>query len=195
MEKRSSRDILLSIIGVLILVVAVVGISYAIWSKTIFGDKDNSIRTGYVNFSYIEDSNGISLDNAIPMNDETGKALNGDKNEFDFTISSSLITNGNPLSYQILAVQNSENTLEEKYIKVYLTDDDDNPVGNYDSEIIPTYDSLNNNSDNSAKILYNSTIESSISKKFRLRIWLSSDYNLSTIAKSFSFKVNVKGEI
>lgn len=194
MNNKSSKDILLSMIGVLILIVAVIGISYALWTQNFVGNKENSIRTGNVNFSYTENStNGIYLDNALPMDDEAGKSLSGDRNEFDFTVSSSSagITN---FDYEIYAVENENNTLDRKYVKVYLTDINDTPVSGYNNKV-PTFEELNSSSigDNS-KMLYSSELGPIESKKFRLRIWVSSEYKLVDSSKSFDFKVNVKGQ-
>ena len=75
MENSLSRQILLSILGLAILVVAVVGVSYAIFSTTLSGSKINTLSSGTINMSYVEVSNGISIINAMPMSDTDGKAL------------------------------------------------------------------------------------------------------------------------
>ena len=51
MEKKdSSKQILLSILAVAILVVAVVGVSFAFFSYTLNGKELNELRVGSINF-------------------------------------------------------------------------------------------------------------------------------------------------
>ena len=66
MEGNSSKQILLSIIGIAVLVIAVIGVSFAFFSYTKEGSSNNVIETGqiYMNF---EESNSISLTNQFPM--------------------------------------------------------------------------------------------------------------------------------
>ena len=66
MEENSSRKVLLSVLGVAILVVAVIGVSFALYSTSSTG-KVNSISTGTITMSYTEPSNGINLTNALPI--------------------------------------------------------------------------------------------------------------------------------
>ena len=61
-------------IGVLLLimVIAVVGVSYAAFNYSKEGTKLNSITTGSITMSYTEDTNGLSLSGALPTTDKTG---------------------------------------------------------------------------------------------------------------------------
>ena len=79
MEEDNSRKVFLSVLGVAILLVAVVGVSFALYSTSSTG-KDNSISTGTITMSYTEPTNGILLENALPISDAAGKTLSGDKN-------------------------------------------------------------------------------------------------------------------
>ena len=67
----SSRQILLSVLGIAILLIAVVGISFAAFNYTKAGTRENTIKTGTVTMSYDEATNGINISNAIPMSEET----------------------------------------------------------------------------------------------------------------------------
>ena len=83
MEENGSKKVLLSVLGVAILVVAVVGISFAAANFSNTGS-DNSISTGTITMSYAEPENGITLTDALPMSDTVGVALN---QKFEFTVS------------------------------------------------------------------------------------------------------------
>lgn len=196
-ENNKKNEVFFAAIGVLILILAVLGISYAIWSKTFLGTKENSLKTGYVSFSYSEaDNSYISLENALPISDKQGKELSGAKNVFDFNVSASY-KGINKIKYDIFAEQVGTNTLSEEFVKVYLTDQNNNPIEGYSGESVPLYDTLQNynyNGNNKYKLLHSDYLtEQDSNKGYRLRIWLSSDFTEGSDQLNFSFKVNVKG--
>jgi len=203
MEEAKSNnrksEIFLSIIGVLILILAVIGISYAVWHRSFEGTKENSLKTGYISFTYSEaDNSYISIENAMPISDRQGKKLNGERNVFDFNISTSS-PGDYGIRYDIFAEPIGKNTLPEKSLKVYLTDQNDNPIEGYNGSDVPLYSDLRNysfNGKNNYKLIYSSNLtKENPSKKYRLRIWLSSDSNNGENQLKFSFKVNVKGSM
>lgn len=191
-NKVTKKEVAITIIALLILIVSVFGISYSIWSQTIMGTKENSINTGYISFSYNEsDTNVIAIDNAIPMSDDNGKKLTGNKNTFDFTVSAKF-AGANSINYEIYATP-IEKTLDPNFVKIYLTDQNDIPVSGFDG-VVPTYEELSDSSEAGVKSIYKSNLTTSAKiEKFRLRVWIKSDYNYSEESKKFSFKVNVKG--
>ena len=116
-NNNSSKQILLSVLGVAILVVAVVGISFAAFTYARPGEKTNTISTGTITMNYSEDTNGIKLENALPMTDTAGKALAADNQMFDFTAT---------INYAVTAVKTDDSTLPDTGVKVYLTKRSDN---------------------------------------------------------------------
>ena len=63
------------VIGVLILlVVTVIGVSYAAFSYSQTGNYENTITTGEISMSYDETSKVINMSGALPTTDTTGKA-------------------------------------------------------------------------------------------------------------------------
>ena len=115
-EQNSSKQILLSVLGVAILVVAVVGISFAAFTYSRTGEVVNTITTGSIVMNYSEPENGINIVNATATEDEQGKLLNGENNTFDFTVSASL-TSGT-INYAITAVKDARSTLKDESVKV-----------------------------------------------------------------------------
>lgn len=194
-DKVNVKEMVISILAVLILIVAVVGISYAVWNKSFMGTKENSLNTGYVSFTYAESNNNvISIENAVPMSDENGKKQTGSKNMFDFNVSANY-KGVESIRYEVYTIL-IQSTLDPKYVKVYLTDQNDQVIEGYDKKEVPTYDTLANSLIEEGKTLYKGVLSSSgDSKNLRLRIWLSSSYDEAEVSKSFSFKVNVKGEV
>lgn len=191
-KNNNRKEIAITTISLLILIVAVFGISYSIWTQTLTGTKENSINTGYVSFSYNEsETNVISIQNAIPISDENGKKLTGNDNTFDFTLSAKF-AGVSSIGYEIYATP-VEKTLDTNFVKVYLTDQNDNPVSGFDGTV-PTYEELTDSTEVGSKTIYKSSLtQSDKVEKFRLRVWISSDYNYSEESKRLSFKVNVKG--
>jgi len=197
MEKNNSKEILFSILGIFILVVAVVGVSFAVFTFSQTGEKTNSITTGTINMSYSESESGINLVNALPINDEQGKALSGTDNVFDFTVDTTINGTGiTTINYAITAVS-SNSTVDNSAIKVYLTNMDSNA----DSEILePTkISNLSTTNGNEAYnapsgefILLSETMDTSSSHKYRLRMWVADDYTVTT-GGSYTLKVNVYG--
>ena len=72
MTKEKLKDILTIGVSVFILIV-VIGISYAAFTYSGLGKKENKITTGAITMSYTESSNTISINNALPTTDNTGK--------------------------------------------------------------------------------------------------------------------------
>ena len=67
MEKlKKNKEKIFMIVAVIVLFIAVVGVSYAAFSYTRTGEKLNAITTGVIRMSYEESSNVISIDKALP---------------------------------------------------------------------------------------------------------------------------------
>lgn len=98
--------------------------------------------------------------------------------------------------YQIYITKDSKDKGKEinnDYVKFYLTDDNNAPLGIFDSNIVPTYRSLNYIEDKpSSKIIYNGKINSKEHKKFILRVWIAGNYVISDDVKEFSFSLGVR---
>lgn len=195
-QENDKKRIFLPIILVLLLVVSIFGITYAIFSYGKEGRVSNTVTTGTITFSYTEMTNGISLENALPITDEVGKKLeSGNKNNgyFDFNVSCTMAGYNN-IFYEVYATKLAvENELDEKYVKIYLTDGStDQAISGYDGKV-PTYNNLKQSVRNDkAKQLYYGSFTSSGTQKFRLRMWISDDYMLASSSEHFKIKVNVE---
>ena len=132
-KKKKKTGLLLSILGVVSLVLITAGVTYAFFSYAKEGKTVNRITTGTIEFTYNEidnNSNGISISNALPMEDADGMVLGGDtqshetlannRNVFLFTITSKTPTNAN-IPYIVTARKQAGSDLSEGQIKLYLT--------------------------------------------------------------------------
>ena len=71
MIKEHKKELV--IVGLmLLLIIALIGVSYAAFSYSGLGSKVNSITTGSITMTYTETDNTISLNGALPTTDKTG---------------------------------------------------------------------------------------------------------------------------
>ena len=110
----------LTIGALMIMLVMVIGISYAAFQFKGSGSKLNTITTGAVSMSYEESENSINLVNALPTTQTTGKKRLNSGEYFDFTIKSSIRGNMD-INYEIVAKEEDGNTFDSNNIYYYLT--------------------------------------------------------------------------
>ena len=154
-EKKGIKiSIILTLIGVVSLVT---GITFAIYENTINAGKSQVIKTGIVNFTLTESTNGLVLDNLQELTDYEGMAQ---ETFYEFTIKNT----GNTITdYEISLVDkpNSSYTgtiLNEKYIKVGL-------LKNNSEEIIVNLKEVN-------RLIDKVTLDVDKSANYKLRLWL-----------------------
>ena len=196
-DNNNSKQVLLSVLGVAILVVAVVGVSFAAFSYSKTGEKVNTITTGTISMNYVEDENAINLTNALPMTDDVGKALADTNQYFDFTVSAN-ITGTTTINYAITAAKEVDSTLPDDAVKVYLTDMD----GTADTQILaptkvrgltPTTGSESSGTPSGQFILHTGTFDATSSHDYRLRMWVADDYQVTGASATYKLRVNVYG--
>ncbi len=201
-DERENK--IISAIIVLALILLVFGVTYAVFEYSKAGSKQNTLKTGSITLAYSETSDGIQITNALPIDDEEGKKLPASgkpglvRGYFDFNIN--VIThNSTPIQYTIYGVDVTEDgpKLDSKYVKVYLTNGEGElPLVGYQNNV-PTFSSLDditvhdNGETITGKVLYNGTFNGPKTDYFRLRIWVSKDYQPSGISNRFKMKVNV----
>ena len=71
--KLKKRENIVIIALLIIMVLAVIGVSYAAFNYSKIGTKLNSITTGSVTMSYEESDNVINLTGSLPTVDEAGR--------------------------------------------------------------------------------------------------------------------------
>ena len=195
-SSNSSKQILISILGVAILIVAVVGISFAAFTYARTGTTTNTITTGTITMGYTEPTNGINLTDALPITDAAGKALSGDNNTFDFTVTAT-IAGTTTINYAITAVKGDGCTVADNGIKVYLTDQNDAEI------LAPTkVTALSKTTSGNAAgapadqyVLKTGTYKAvgTTTENYRLRMWVADDYVAPATSQKYILKVNVYG--
>ena len=193
--KNKKKDLVLILI-VFILLIAIVGISYAAFNYVGTGQKLNTITTGAISMNYIESSNVISMNNALPTTDATGKKRKNTGEYFDFTVKSSIKGNTD-INYEIAAKEESGNTFSGKNIKFYLTKV--NSDGTEEEAMPPkTYskDTTSNiytgrPADMMSLFVGNLANQGDTEIKYRLRLWVDENYNPQNDNGGLIYKVKV----
>lgn len=213
MEENGSKKVLLSVLGVAILVVAVVGISFAAFSFT-KESNENSISTGSITMSYTEAENGIKISEAFPLEDSVGMTLKddheslkaGDKAYFEFTVATGASGVVN-IPYEInvtVPTVNPDAELKNDQVKIYLTTvngDAETAVSEFtQAKLVNSLEASTVRS--GALVLHEATdtyaTAGSASKTttYRLRIWV--DKSVDAVAnanKSYKVLVNVDSTV
>ena len=200
MKENKKKQIFLTLIAVLSLILITVGVSYSLFTYSKTGVTDNIVKTGKVNFLYTEVSGvgkGISLTDAFPISDEEGKLQTGEGKVFDFKITSTIEMNSN-IKYEATARKKSDSTLAEDKVKLYLTE-----VDGIEKELL--LDNYYNLEQTSTKVpdgvvektIYEGTVPANTSnyeKNFKLRMWIDNNADFSDgdmNNKTFTVTVNV----
>ena len=198
MDKK--KQLLLSIGLVLILVLMIVGISYAAFKFTGLGNKPNTITTGAITMEYEESTNTISMTGALPTTDATGKVRLTAGEYFDFTIKSNIQGNAN-INWEIAAedITSSAKKMDGKNIKLYLTKlNGDNEEEVMAPKVYSADTTANTYTGRPANMmsLAKGTMSASETTKYRLRMYVDEDYNPQGDGGglSFSVKINAYGK-
>lgn len=177
--KRKNIKVFL-IIGIVLALVAGIGATYSFFIYRKDGG-NISLETGEININFANNKNYLTVPDAYPVSDMIGKIY---PYYADFTITGT--TEIAAIKYEIQIVPDDSNTIDSKYIKVYLTDQDDNVI------VEPTiYDNLASVSDKIGKVVYSSSFpssSSSVSKSFRLRVWIDESYT-KNVQETFNFNI------
>lgn len=185
-KKKSSFNLnifLFTIIAVLLCVLV-----YFIFSTS----KNNIDEADVILYADLEN---VSIDNSLPVNDKFGKNISdnisGGYKKVDFEI---VNVSSKSKTYQLYIKKNNLNTNEinNDFVKFYLTDDKDNPVGVFDNNKVPSYRNLSYIKDKAdSKVLYSDKIDKYQRKKFIIRVWVTDNY-VSLSDNYFSFDIGVR---
>ena len=201
MDKK--KQLLLSIGLVLILVLMIVGISYAAFKFVGLGNKPNTITTGAITMEYTESTNTISMTGALPTTDATGKVRLTKGEYFDFTIKSNIQGNAN-INWEIAAediTPSSAKKMAGKNIKLYLTKLDS--AGAETQVMAPKVYNASTSANtktgrpSGVMSLATGTMSTSETTNYRLRMYVDEDYNPQGDGGglSFSVKINAYGKV
>ena len=197
--KEKKKEVIIISVLLLLMFAIIVGTSYAAFQYGREGSKVNSITTGSITMTYTETDNVISISGALPTTDKTGTVRLNDGEYFDFNVSSKITGDVN-INYEISAKKEEGNTIDGKYIKLYLTKLNDD--GSEEALMVPeTYNEESTSNTYTGRpenemSLYTSSMNSSESNNYRLRMYVDESYNPQGDGGGLTFtvKINVYGK-
>ncbi len=191
-----NRKNYLVILLVIVLLITIIGVSYAAFNYAGTGEKLNTITTGMVTMEYVESTNTITMTNALPTTIATGKTRLTAGEYFDFTVKSSIAGNTD-INYEIAAKEESGNTFSGNNIRYYLTTVDAN--GKETEVMAPRtyYEEPTGNgytgrpADMMSLYTGNLATQGETEIKYRLRLWVDESYNPQSDNGGLVYKVKV----
>ena len=167
------KKIIVLIVLILISIIALIGSSYALLTKS-FKSEKLSMQVGTLKVDFTE-GNAINMANAAPMTDSDGLK----STPYTFTI-----TNGGDINayYTVSNEEELANTLDTNYLKMRLTGSD-----GYDSGI----KRLKDLGTSTYRIVDERALQKSKSVTYKLYLWISSDADNSVQDKVYKSKIVV----
>ena len=191
-KKSNTRFLVFLLIFLICLIFLVASISFAVLNAYNVGSTDNTINAGSILFSFSEDSANINIVNAMPVTDEYGKNNISAGEYLDFTVSVAFsgTQKDDYLDYELSLIPLDGNTLDGKYVRVYLLENgkelsiNGNTVNSF-------YGLYNSSFSNYGKILIKRSITQNQINEYRLVLWVSEDYPVSTTSEEFKCKIAI----
>lgn len=186
MNENSSKQVLLSVLGIAVLVVAVVGVSFAFFTYSKAGEKNNTLTTGSIFFNFTEGT-ALYLTNQFPVTDTQAQSLtvgDGESDVLDFSVVG-YDTSATGIDYTVTAttggaVDGRTERLNDSGIKLLLTAVSSN--GSAITNNFATAKAVGNDGDlaNGVVLATGKITATAEAQKqtdaYELRMWISSDY-------------------
>lgn len=206
MVNTESKQIILSILAIAVLIVAVVGVSYAVVTTTVSSSKENGLSTGTISVKFQDGGSSVAIKNAMPISDEQGKLLTGNDYVFDFSVETS-ISGISTINYEISAekIPIEQELLSDANVRFYLQrksehEYESTPITFTPQPFVPLSDTTFLGSSKGTMLLYSGTFTNTVEEvntyreNFRLRMWVSNDTILDSISRGFKVKLNVSAK-
>ena len=173
MEKKKRNILVIAVL--LIEVVAIIGVSYAIWSLNLTQTGKNDIASSCFNITFT-DKNNISLQKAYPILDEDGKKLT----PYEFTITN---TCDSYASFNVnLEILNTTTLTNNDAVKVMISSKTGATETEINTNLLSSYKTTTKTLDN-AQTSFNLTtgyLNAKESKTYTLRLWLDENVGMNT---------------
>ena len=198
-EKKQERNLLI-IAGVLL--IAVIGVTYAWLTQTIDKTKTNVIKAGTLELTYKNESEGIYLsgEKAQPVSDEEGKKYtpykftlkNTGDFKADYTIYLDDTTTYKDGEEEITIEK--DKFMKNAFVKYRLLSSntytgEEKPEG---TSNIETLQLLSNLEESPNRVLEEGTLAAGESKDYELTLWISSEADNSVVGTVFAGKIRVE---
>ena len=175
-KKHSNRKY---IIVLILLIVLLIGGSYAWLKLTLNGTKSNIIKAGKLELTLNETSDGITIENAVPMTDQSGNNTNG----YTFELKN----NGSLASDYIIyldddVIPDGSTRMDDKFVKYSLTKNGG----------ITSINLLNAIGTNPNRVLDSGTISAGGINTYTLKLWIDSAATNEVMETYLSTKLRIE---
>ena len=199
-KMKKKKELIISIAAVIVLVLAIVGVSFAAFNYSRTGEQINTITSGAISMQYTETDNVIQIDKALPTTDATGTVRLKEGEYFDFSVSGTIQGTAN-INWEIAAedITTADRKIDGSNIKLYLTEVNDSE----ETEVMsPRVYSENDTANeytgrpSGQMSLYATTSSTSFTKNYRLRMYVDEGYNPQDDGGDlvFTIRINVYGK-
>ncbi len=166
-EKNKKRNTL-AMIGLFIISLVVIGVSYAVWQLTLVQTEKNIVMTGCFKVEFT-DQNPITIDKAYPITDEEGKS----NTPYEFTLTNTC--DGEATYYiNLETITAVEKKLSEQYVKASLKKGEEEVFFNNLNSSYINLDKVISKATNAYK-LYEGVLKAKEETTFSLNLWMSED--------------------
>lgn len=146
--------------------------------------------------NYLSDNKELVVSNSLPMTDEVGVLINnnnsidGTTGYIEFQIKSNV---DEKVKYELYLTKDTYDLeVPVKFVKVYLTDGNNNELEYFTKSNVPTFYDLRLASTNAGgKLIYSGYLKNKGSQNFKLRMWVADTYELTAEEIKFSAELNV----
>ena len=185
-----TKRYIIPVIFVILLLIITVGLSYAMYTFTGSGTKENVIQTGHIVITF-NDVNNISIQNRYPETDSEGLASTDTNSQMTFTVTSD-ITGDTKVNYALGITDIQEGaTLTQDYIKIYLKKGNSVVAGFTENkgELISSFKPLYIENVMTSHVLLTDVISGSEVHTYTLKAWIDENYKLLTQNTSGKYEV------
>jgi len=204
MNNASSKKIVFLITCLLVVFVSVISITFALFIYSRTSDANEQVVAGTIRMKFSEESNGISLVDALPISDTTALNTKNENDYFDFAVYYS-ISNNAKIDYNVY-LENTTLSLDEVSSGSYQAFDSTEikvALKNKDNDSLvysPNYFSELGDTTSNGNLIYNKTVSGEGTDNYRLYMWIP-EYDSSNkviniediVGHTFSLIVNVEG--
>ena len=172
------KDLILISIGLALLIILTVSFSYALYSFTGNGTKENVITTGSINVTFSE-KNNIKLENRYPETDSEGLNNTDTNSQMTFTVSSN-ISGDTKVNYALGITDITEGaSLTQDYVKIYLNK----------GELLSKFKNKYVENAIDSHVLLTDVLSGSEVHTYTLKAWIDENYKLPSAVQSSKYEM------
>lgn len=184
------KDLILISIGLALLIILTVSFSYALYSFTGSGTKENVITTGSINVTFSE-KNNIKLENRYPETDSEGLNNTDTNSQMTFTVSSN-ISGDTKVNYALGITDITEGaSLTQDYVKIYLKKGNSVATGFTENKVELLSKFKNKYVENAidSHVLLTDVLSGSEVHTYTLKAWIDENYKLPSAVQSSKYEM------